>query len=357
VTRPGIALALALAVVAWAPAQGPLPAVWPLLPEHFLEARLLELTNVERRRAGLAPVVGSSVLAQAARHHAEEMARLAYFSHVSPTEGRREPRDRVARMGGAQVAVGENLAAFSLRDLDVAERVIAGWMGSPGHRANLLDPAWTHAGFGLAEVRDGRANVVQLFAADPNPLVVAYVSLAAERRLAVRVEVAATAAGWVSFGGVDLSAEPVQVPAGGRATLVVEGLDAAEPTHLRLSWTPDRGSGFIGQQSGWFDPTSRAWRPDWQTQPLMVRVERYASTDPVPDVAVHLAFERSAQDLVVLVDGAAAPTTIVGTSVAVRWPGRPGVRTLEVGLRHGDGRVRLVHRFEVVVGDGLLGLR
>ncbi len=354
-TRPW--LAVALAVTSWAAAQTPLPTSLTILPEHYLEGRLLNLTNAERLRVGLAPVASGSVLAQAARHHAEEMTRLAYFSHVSPTPGRREVADRVSLAGGAQIAVGENLAAVSLRDLDVADRVIAGWMASPGHRANLLRPEWTHVGFGLAEGRDGRAYVVQVFAADPNPLVFAHASWAADSGLAVRFEVVATAAGWVSVGGVGLQSEPVQVPVGGRATVVVEGVGASAPTHVRVAWTQDRGTGFIGQQSGWFDPGSRTWTPDWQTDRLMARVERYASTDPVRDVAVQLAFERPATDLFVLVDGAAARTEVTGTNAIVRVPGRPGVRSLEVGVRQGDGRVRLVYGVELVVGDRVLELR
>ncbi|MFN2323006.1 MAG: CAP domain-containing protein [Trueperaceae bacterium] len=352
-----LCIALALAATAWAVARAPLPTSLPALPEHYLEARLLDLTNGERLREGLAPVAGSSVLALAARHHAEEMTRLAYFSHVSPTPGRRDVGDRVSLVGGAQIAVGENLAAVSLRDLDVADRVIAGWMASPGHRANLLRPEWTHSGFGIAEGRDGRAYVVQVFAADPNPLVFAHAAWAARAGLAVRFEVVATAAGWVSVGGVDLQSEPVQVPAGGRATVVVEGVGASAPTHVRIAWTQDRAAGFIGQLSGWFDPASRTWTPDWQADPLIARVERYASTDPVQDVAVQLAFERPAHDLVVLVDGAAVPVEVTGTNLVVRVSGRPGARSLEVGVQQGDGRVRLVHRLELVVGDGVLELR
>lgn len=228
---------LALAVTAWAAAQTPLPTSLTILPEHDLEGRLLNPTNAERLRPGLAPVSASSVLAQAARHHAEEMTRLAYFSHVSPTPGRREVGDRVSLVGGAQVAVGENLFAVALRDLDVADRVIAGWMASPGHRANLLGLEWTHVGFGLAEGRDGRAYVVQVFAADPNPLVFARASWVADSGLAVRFEVVATAAGWVSVGGVGLRSEPVQVPAGGRATVVVEGVGASGRAR-RGRWGP-----------------------------------------------------------------------------------------------------------------------
>ena len=353
-----IGVAVAIAATAWAVAQAPMPASLPLLPEHYLEGRLLDLTNAERLREGLAPVAASSVLAQAARHHAEEMARLAYFSHVSPTVGRQEVGDRVARVGGAQVAVGENLAAVSIRDLDVADRVIDGWMASPGHRANLLHPDWTHAGFGVAEGQGGRAYVVQVFASDPNPLVFAHATWAADGGMALRVDVVATAAGWVSVGGVGLRSEPVEVPAGGRATVVVEGVDASAPTHVRVAWTDDRTAGFIGQESGWFDPATRTWTQDWQTDRLMARVERYASSDPVRDVAVQLAFERPAQDLVVWVDDSAMPTVVTGTNLVVRVPGRPGVRSLEVGVLLGDGRVRVVHRLELEVrSDGGLAVR
>lgn len=351
-------LALALAATAWSAAQAPLPASLPFLPEHYLEGRLLDLTNAERFRAGLAPAAASTVLAQAARHHAEEMARLAYFSHVSPTPGRREVADRVSIVGGAQAAVGENLAAVSLRNLDVADQAIAVWMASPGHRDNLLRPEWTHVGFGVAEGRDGRANVVQVFAADPNPLVFANATWTADATLAIRVEVVAMATGWVSVGGIGLRSEPVQVSAGGRATVVVEGVSASAATHLRVAWTQDRAAGFIGQQNGWFDPATRLWTQDWQTDRLMARVERYASTDPVRDVAVQLAFERPAGDVVVVLDGSSVATAATGTNLVVRVPGRPGVRSLEMGVRQGDGRVRLVHRIEVEVrSDGVLVLR
>ncbi len=350
-------IALALGVVAWSVAQTPVPTSLPVLPEHYLEARLVDLTNAERLREGLAPVAVSAVLAQAARHHAEEMVRLAFFGHVSPTPGRQGVDQRVSMVGGAQVSVGENLAAVSIRDLDVADRVIAGWMASPGHRANLVHPEWTHVGFGLAEGSDGRAYVVQVFAADPNPLAFAHATWAADSGVAVHMEVEATAAGWVWVDGVGVRSDPVEVAAGGFATVVVEGVGAAAPTHLRVAWTQDRSGGFIGQQSGWFDPATRAWTRDWQTDRPMARVERYTSTDPVRDVAVQLAFERPAHDLVVLLDGGFVPTTVTGTNVVVRVPGRPGVRSLEVGVRQGDGRVRLVHRVEVGVRDGFVELR
>jgi hypothetical protein len=335
-----------------------LPTPLAVLPEHHLEVRLAALTNAERAREGVAAVAPSFVLAQAARHHAEEMALLEYFSHVSPTPGRRDVVERVALVGGAQLAVGENLAAVAVRNADLASRVVAGWMSSEGHRANLLRAEWTHVGYGVAEGRDGQAYVVQVFAADPNPLEFVHATWANGSSVAVRMELAATTEGWVSAGGVRSWSQAVPVEAGANATVVVDGLDLAQPTHLVVGWTRDPATAFIGQESGWFDPATGVWTPDWRSEQPTVEVERYSATHVVRDVSLQLAFERPPVDLVVLVDGRMASATITGTNAVVQVPGRPGARTVEVGLRVSEGRVRLVHRFEIEVGvDGVVALR
>jgi len=338
-------------------AQAPLPANLPPLPPHFLEGRLLELTNVERTRVGAPPVAAGATLAQAARHHAEEMARLAYFSHVSPTPGRQSVGDRVAAVGGAALAVGENLSATSSAGLDLAERTIAGWMQSPGHRQNLLDPRWTHVGFGLHEAPAGRTFVAQVFAADPNPLVSAYATWDVASTMAVRFEIATSAAGWVLLSSVHDQAVPQQLPAGASALFVLDRLDASVPTHLRVAWTADRAAGFIGQESGWFDPASGRWTPDWRSDRAVTRVLRTATAQPVRDVAVGLAFERGAFDLVVSVDDAPVPAEAIGSSLLFTLPGRDGVRRIDVGQRLADDRVRIVQRIDVVVQGATLSVR
>ena len=351
-----IALTLALvAITNLALAQ--LPSLLPPLPEHRLESRLLTLTNEARAAERLAPLAPSAVLAQAARHHAEEMARLGYFSHVSPTPGRGSPEQRVRLVGGTHAMLGENLADVSARDLDVADRIVDGWLASPGHRATLLHTAWTHVGFGLAEDAGGRAYVAQVFAADSNPIRTLSAARSPERTLALRFEVAVTSTGLILMATNEAGAAPVPAAAGSTHTLIVEGVSADAPTHVRLGWAPTDASAFIGQQSGWFDPSTGRWAEDWSSPDPHAEVLGYAATEPVQSVTLRLTFERDPRELVLLVDGAELAATASGASLEASLPGRDGVRDVIVGVPEPDGRVRVVHAFDVDVRGGGVLLR
>jgi uncharacterized protein YkwD len=97
-------------------------------------------------------------LAVVARQHGEEMFQLGYFAHDSPVTG--TPGDRIAAADIQAVATGENLAyAPSLR---VAHE---GLMNSPGHRANILNPAFTRLGIGVIRSENRGLMFVQEFAA------------------------------------------------------------------------------------------------------------------------------------------------------------------------------------------------
>jgi len=354
-SRLALALALALALLATANLALAQPAPQlPPLPEHHLESRLMTLTNGERTAEGLAPLAPSAVLAQAARHHAEEMARLGYFSHVSPTPGRGRPEDRVRLVGGTHAMLGENLAEVSARDLTVADRIVGGWMASPGHRTTLLHASWTHVGFGVAEDAGGRAYVAQVFAADPNPMTAASATRSTERTLALRFEVAVATTGQVAMVTSAAGAAPVTATAGSTLTLVVDGISADERTHVRLGWMPTEANAFIGQQSGWFDPATGHWIEDWSSAERHAEVLRYASTDPVQGVTLRLTFGRDPSELILLVDGAELATTTGGTSLEARLSGREGVREVIVGAPEPDGLVLVLHAFEVEIrADGV----
>jgi hypothetical protein len=86
-------------------------------------------------------------LAEAARRHAESMARDAYFDHVDG-QGR-TVGSRVTRVGYRWRVVGENLAAGHA-DIDEAVR---GWLLSTGHCEVMIDERFTE--FGLARVDSG----------------------------------------------------------------------------------------------------------------------------------------------------------------------------------------------------------
>ena len=326
-----------------------LPSQLSHLPEHHLESRLLTLTNEVRADAGVAPVAHSAVLAQAARHHADEMVRLGYFSHVSPTPGRASPEERVRLVGGTHAMLGENLAEVSARGLEVADRIIGGWMGSDGHRTNLQQSTWTHVGFGLAEDSSGRAYVAQVFAADPNPIRTLTATRAPERTVSLRFEVAVATTGLIAMATNDAGVVPVPATAATTQTLVVDGISADTRTHVRLGWMSTEATSFIGQQSGWFDPASGRWSEDWSNPERHAEVLDYAGTDPVQNVTLRLTFERDPSGLILLVDGLEPATTASGTSLEARLPGRDGAREVIVGVPEPDGRVRVVHAFEVHV--------
>ncbi len=336
-------------VLGVAQAQGALPSAAPVLPAHYLEERLLQLTNDERARAGASPLRPSPTLAQAARHHAEEMVRLGYLSHVSPTLGRVSVLDRVAMVGGTMRAVGENLATVTATGLDLPERVIAGWMRSPGHRQNLLGPRWTHVGFGAQEGPDGLLYVVQVLAFDPNPLIFANATWSGTASVAVRVEVDSDASGWVGLSQVGSPASVVAITAGETVTLVLEAVDAAKPSHIRLGWTSERSGGLIGQASGWYDPATGIWTVDSLATGAVARVVRYASRPPARDLQLQLAFERSADDIGLLVDGRPVDAVITGTNAFVSLAGRDGVYRVQLGVPDAGGRMAVAHGMRIVV--------
>lgn len=130
-----------------------------------LELRIVDATNAIRVRYGLTHLTANHLLRMAARSHSEEMLRLAYFSHTSPTRGEETVSDRVFNAGSTEVEVGENLAVYEGYSLeDIANRVVEDWMNSPGHRANLLKKSYNAIGLGVA-FEGRRCLVTQVFAA------------------------------------------------------------------------------------------------------------------------------------------------------------------------------------------------
>lgn len=148
--------ALALALLA-APAAAQQPAADPQAIAHLFPP-LVQAMNAERTARGLPPLAENTALANAAGHHAQDMARRGYLAHASP-DGRR-PGDRIRAAGFDWCVAAENIA-FAQAD---AAETVAAWMGSAGHRANILNPAATHTGAAIAVAR-GRPYWVAVFAA------------------------------------------------------------------------------------------------------------------------------------------------------------------------------------------------
>lgn len=108
------------------------------------EQKVIELTNVERQKAGLAALKSDKALMGAAREKSLDMQQNKYFSHTSPTFG--SPFDRMKALGIKYSAAGENIAMGQ----KTPEEVVKGWMNSPGHRANIMSTSFTHIGVGYA---------------------------------------------------------------------------------------------------------------------------------------------------------------------------------------------------------------
>ncbi|MFJ5274182.1 CAP domain-containing protein [Streptomyces sp. NPDC088358] len=118
---------------------------------------VVALTNAERAGEGLPPLLADTPLTTAAQAHSDDMVARAFYSHTSP-DGRR-PWDRAAAAGSARRTIGENIACGQRSP----DEVVRGWMNSPGHRANILKPDFTHIGIGLAGGGDAGTYWTQLF--------------------------------------------------------------------------------------------------------------------------------------------------------------------------------------------------
>lgn len=121
---------------------------------------LLQLTNIERVKLGLNPLVLNPQLTEAALAKAADMFAQNYWAHVGP-DGK-QPWDFITTAGYLYRYAGENLA----RDFNDSDRIIAAWLASPTHRDNLINP--NYQDIGLAVV-NGKLNntettlVVQMF--------------------------------------------------------------------------------------------------------------------------------------------------------------------------------------------------
>jgi uncharacterized YkwD family protein len=116
-------------------------------PEEIsdVEARVIELTNVERRNNGMSDLQVDSPLSHVAREKSSDMRKNNYFSHTSPIYG--SPFDMIRDFGVSYSAAGENIAMGQRS----AEEVVQAWMDSEGHRANILNGTFTHIGVGYIE--------------------------------------------------------------------------------------------------------------------------------------------------------------------------------------------------------------
>jgi hypothetical protein len=155
---------------------------------------LVQETNERRTAQQQSALQLNAKLTKAAQIKAQDMVERNYWSHNTP-EGN-APWEFVNNAGYSYAKAGENLA-YGFSDED---DVVAGWMNSPGHRANMLDANYREVGFGFAESKDyvegGPSTVVVAMYGQP--------SGAAEATSSDPV----TQGGAVAYNTLGLAAEP-----------------------------------------------------------------------------------------------------------------------------------------------------
>lgn len=127
----------------------------------YNETDVIVLTNQERQENGLLALQHDLKLDAAAQIKAEELVKCGCFQHTMP-DGQ-TAWDLLKDAGYDYQAAGENLA-MAYRD---AGEMMTAWMTSKGHRLNILNPAFTQIGVGMADNGTFRI-VVQMFG-DPAP--------------------------------------------------------------------------------------------------------------------------------------------------------------------------------------------
>ncbi len=120
-------------------------------------SEILVLVNEERSSAGLSSLQLSRKLSAAAQAHAEDMALKGFMGHTG-SDGS-SPADRVTAAGYDYVYVGENVG----EGYTTPQTMMQGWMGSTGHKANILSKNYTQMGVGYKVAKDGTAYWAQTF--------------------------------------------------------------------------------------------------------------------------------------------------------------------------------------------------
>ncbi len=134
----------------------------PYNPAAVSAADVAILTNKERSEKDIPVLQRNSLLDQAAQMKAQDMAANGYYAHVSPDGV--TPMHWVGKAGYKYLIMGENLVV----NRTDAEQVVDAFMGSPGHRANILRTDFTEVGIGVANGTYKGKNAtftVQIFAA------------------------------------------------------------------------------------------------------------------------------------------------------------------------------------------------
>lgn len=121
-----------------------------------VRSEMLAAVNEVRRKTGAPPLRMNADLQEAAQAHAQDMLARGFFAHKNPSGT--TVRERSRKAGYDWRTIGENIAEGQKS----VDEVVTTWMNSPGHRANMLNPAFRELGVGLVtgKARNGEYRVI-----------------------------------------------------------------------------------------------------------------------------------------------------------------------------------------------------
>ncbi|MDI3503823.1 MAG: hypothetical protein PWP64_759 [Candidatus Cloacimonadota bacterium] len=114
------------------------------------EHEVWRLTNQQRAKYSLPLLSYDEGLADLARYHSRNMLQRSFFAHKDHQGFEVAQRQKRYYPGLVVSSIGENLGKFTNSTKVFTPReVVTGWMNSPSHRENILNPEYTHLGVGL----------------------------------------------------------------------------------------------------------------------------------------------------------------------------------------------------------------
>jgi hypothetical protein len=105
------------------------------------------LVNQQRAAAGVAPVTLELGLTAIAFGYARDMVAEQFYGHISPDGS--ILADRLALIDYHPYAAGENIY-WGMSDLATPAAAVQGWLDSPEHHRNMLDPLYGRVGIGIS---------------------------------------------------------------------------------------------------------------------------------------------------------------------------------------------------------------
>jgi uncharacterized protein YkwD len=154
--------------------------------ETLSKEAVATLTNRERTSNGLTNLIENQLLHSIAEERARDMLEKDYFGHVSPTG--EQASDVAQRIGYRYKIIAENIASGMFL---TNQKIVDGWMQSPGHRKNILSPEVKELGVSVMKGRMGEKETtvaVQIFGLQ-SPVVSTKLCIPPSQRLMNEIEV------------------------------------------------------------------------------------------------------------------------------------------------------------------------